>query len=97
MLSGGELQRLILSRQLGFAPKLLLLDECTANLGSAHVKAIETELIRHRDAGVCIVLATHNVLQAKRLADAMIILHDGARIGEEGVLARSLLAGEWSG
>jgi len=97
VLSGGELQRLILSRQLGFAPKLLLLDECTANLGSAHVKAIETELIRHRDAGVCIVLATHNVLQAKRLADAMIILHDGARIEEEGVLARSLLAGEWSG
>ncbi|MDG1552127.1 MAG: ATP-binding cassette domain-containing protein, partial [Candidatus Poseidonia sp.] len=96
-LSGGEMQRLILSRQLGFAPKLLLLDECTANLGSAQVKAIETELMRHRKEGVCIVLATHNVLQAKRMADAMVILHDGVQIEEDSQLARSLLAGEWSG
>ena len=96
-LSGGEMQRLILSRQLGFAPKLLLLDECTANLGSAQVKAIETELMRHRKEGVCIVLATHNVLQAKRLADTMVILHDGVQIEEDSQLARSLLAGEWSG
>lgn len=96
-LSGGEMQRLILSRQLGFAPKLLLLDECTANLGSAQVKAIETELMRHRKEGVCIVLATHNVLQAKRIADTMVILHDGVQIEEDSQLARSLLAGEWSG
>lgn len=97
LLSGGELQRLILSRQLGFAPKLLLLDECTANLGSAHVKAIEEELLRHKNEGVCIVLATHNVLQAKRLGDSLIILSGGRRIEEDGPEAQSLLAGEWSG
>jgi len=91
------LQRLILSRQLGFAPKLLLLDECTANLGSAHVKAIEEELLRHKNEGVCIVLATHNVLQAKRLGDSLIILSGGRRIEEDSPEARSLLAGEWSG
>jgi len=97
LLSGGELQRLILSRQLGFAPKLLLLDECTANLGSSHVKAIEEELQRHRKEGVCIILATHNVLQAKRLGDELIILHEGKKIEEESVYAQSILSGEWSG
>ena len=97
LLSGGELQRLVLSRQLGFAPKLLLLDECTANLGSAHVKAIEEELLRHKNEGVCIVLATHNVLQAKRLGDDLIILSEGRRIDEKSLAAQSLLAGEWSG
>lgn len=97
LLSGGELQRLVLSRQLGFAPKLLLLDECTANLGSAHVKAIEEELLRHKSEGVCIVLATHNVLQAKRLGDDLIILSEGRRIDKKSLAAQSLLAGEWSG
>ena len=53
--------------------------------------------MRHRKAGVCIVLATHNVLQAKRIADTMVILHDGVQIEEDSQLARSLLAGEWSG
>lgn len=94
-ISGGELQRLVLARQLAFAPSLLLLDEATANLGGMHVKAIEDELIRHRDAGCCIVLATHNVLQAKRLADEMIILHEGGSLDGESQQAKALLEGTW--
>jgi tungstate transport system ATP-binding protein len=95
-LSGGERQRVVLARQLGFAPSLLLLDECTSNLGWKHMHIIEQELLRLRDAGVCIVMVTHNVLQAKRLADRVVVLHEGRTIPHDDPLAVSMLTGEWA-
>ncbi|MDA0926119.1 MAG: ABC transporter permease [archaeon] len=79
-LSGGERQRLVLARQLSLMPSLLLLDECTANLGWMHVKTIEDELLRLKRGGVCIVMATHSISQANRLADRIIVLKDGAAV-----------------
>lgn len=94
-LSGGERQRLVLARQLSFAPSLLLLDECTSNLGWLHIQTIEKELMRLRDGGACIVMVTHNIPQAQRMADRTMVLHEGRRLDEDDPFARSLLKGEW--
>ena len=76
-LSGGEIQRVAFGRALAFGPHVLLLDEPTANLDPRNVKLLE-ELIRERQAqGVTVVLATHHVFQARRLADRTALLLDG--------------------
>jgi tungstate transport system ATP-binding protein len=68
-LSGGEMQRAALARALVLDPAALLLDEPTANLDPHNVGLIETSLLRHRQArGATLVLVTHNVFQARRLA-----------------------------
>jgi tungstate transport system ATP-binding protein len=90
-LSGGERQRLVLARQLSLAPSLLLLDECTANLGWMHVQTIENELLRLKRGGVCIVLATHSISQARRLADSIIVLRDGVQVDHDDPYAASML------
>ncbi len=68
-LSGGEMQRVALARALVVEPNVLLLDEPTANLDPYNVSLIE-EIIRAHNAerGTTVVLVTHNVFQAKRLA-----------------------------
>lgn len=90
-LSGGELQRVVLARQLGLHPQLLLLDEGMANLGYAHTKSVEKELRILAACGACVVMVTHNVLQAKRMADEMLILHKGRRLSSDDPLAVELL------
>ena len=95
LLSGGERQRLVLARQLGFSPSLLLLDECTANLGWLHVQTIEKELIRLKEGGACIVMATHNIPQAHRIADRLIVLRNGESVPLDDPFAVSMLKGEW--
>ena len=94
-LSGGERQRLVLARQLSFSPSLLLLDECTSNLGWLHVQTIEKELMRLRDGGTCIVMVTHNIPQAQRMADKIVVLHDGKVLNDDDPFAASLLKGQW--
>jgi tungstate transport system ATP-binding protein len=82
-LSGGEVQRVAIARALAFNPDVLLLDEPTANLDPRNVRLVE-ELIGGRHAqGVTIVLAVHQIFQARRLADRTALLLDG-RIVEVG-------------
>ncbi len=68
-LSGGELQRAALARALVLDPEVLLLDEPTANLDPYNVGLIES-IVRqqNRERGTTVVLVTHNVFQARRLA-----------------------------
>lgn len=83
-LSGGEAQRVALARALVLQPEVLLLDEPTANLDPANVAIIER--IAHRlnaAAGTTVVLVTHNVFQARRLAHRAAFLLDG-RVVEVG-------------
>lgn len=77
-LSGGELQRVALARALVLEPEVLLLDEPTANLDPYNVAVIEEALkrLRHHNH-TTIVLVTHNVFQARRLADRVMFLLDG--------------------
>jgi len=76
-LSGGETQRVSFGRALAFNPDVLLLDEPTANLDPRNVRLVE-ELIRERQSqGVTVVLATHQIFQARRLAHRAALLLDG--------------------
>jgi tungstate transport system ATP-binding protein len=77
LLSGGEQQRLALARALAPEPEVLLLDEPCANLDPAATAAIETLIRDARGRGTKIVLITHDIAQAKRLADDITFLHDG--------------------
>jgi len=77
-LSGGEAQRVALARAMVLEPDVLLLDEPTANLDPYNVGLIE-DIARtlNRDRGISIVLVTHNVFQAKRLAERVALLLEG--------------------
>jgi len=96
-LSGGEIQRLVLLRQFSLQPSLLLLDECTASLDGESVRNIENEILRMKGEGCSIVLATHNIHQAKRLADEIIVLNKGMALNHEDAVAQSILSGEFFG
>ncbi|HHB81362.1 MAG TPA: ATP-binding cassette domain-containing protein, partial [Aliiroseovarius sp.] len=82
-LSGGERQKLALARALVREPELLLLDEPCANLDGAATHAIEEILRTARAEGTRIVMTTHDLGQARRLADEVLFIL-GGKIHESG-------------
>lgn len=86
-LSGGETQKVALARALSFKPKLLLLDEPTANIDPYTTSEIEKMLLATTDT--TIIMVTHNLAQARRVCDNIIMLHEG-RIIESGSTAKIL-------
>ena len=76
-LSGGELQRVALARALVTEPKIFLLDEPTANLDPYHVDLIEKLLFQYHSSGNTLVMVTHNIFQAKRIADRVGLMLGG--------------------
>ncbi len=76
-LSGGEQQRLALARALARDPEVLFLDEPTASLDPASTKAVEDIVRTVAAAGVKIVMATHDLGQARRLAGDVVLLVHG--------------------
>jgi tungstate transport system ATP-binding protein len=87
LLSGGEQQRLAMARALSLEPDVLFLDEPAANLDPASTLAIERLIQQAHERGTKIVLVTHDVGQARRLADEVAFLHRG-RIEEHSPAAR---------
>lgn len=88
-LSGGERQRLALARALARDPTVLFLDEPTASLDPAATLAIE-ELVRTvSERGVKIVMTTHDLGEAARLAGEVVLLHRGEVI-ESGAASQVL-------
>ena len=77
LLSGGEQQKLALARALATDPAVLLLDEPCASIDSASTLQIETLLEHTRERGVKIILVTHDIGQARRLADDVAFVHHG--------------------
>jgi tungstate transport system ATP-binding protein len=77
VLSGGEQQRLALARAWALAPEILFLDEPTANLDPAATRAVEEALAAFHEAGTKIVMTTHDLGQARRLADEVLFIHRG--------------------
>ncbi len=77
-LSGGEMQRVALARALVIDPAVLLLDEPTANLDPYNIGLIEDIVRQHnRERGTTVVLVTHNVFQARRLAGRVGLMLSG--------------------
>ncbi|GGN03022.1 ABC transporter ATP-binding protein [Thermus composti] len=82
LLSGGEVVRLALARTLLVEPEVLLLDEPTASLDPTHTAKVEALLLEAAREGRGVVLATHDLFQAKRLARRVLFLYMG-RVVEE--------------
>jgi tungstate transport system ATP-binding protein len=79
-LSGGEQQRLSLARALARDPAILFLDEPTASLDPHSTKAIEDIVRTVAARGVKVVMSTHDLGQARRLAGDVVLLHRGRLI-----------------
>ena len=77
LLSGGERQRLAMARALLTGPDLLLMDEATANLDPASVHIIETSLKTAAQQGMKIIVVTHDIGQARRLAKDVLFFSSG--------------------
>ncbi len=77
VLSGGEQQRLALARAWALRPEILFLDEPTAALDPSAVKAVEDAVLTFHQAGTRIVMTTHDLGQARRLADDVVFLCNG--------------------
>ncbi len=77
VLSGGEQQRLALARAWAVKPQVLLLDEPTANLDPAATQAVESLLGQIDKRRTRVIMTTHDLGQARRLADEVLFLHRG--------------------
>ena len=76
-LSGGEQQKLALARAMITEPKLLFLDEPTAALDGRATREVEAVLRAARAAGTQLILSTHDLGQARRLADEVVFMLHG--------------------
>jgi tungstate transport system ATP-binding protein len=85
-LSGGEQQRIALARALARNPELLFLDEPTASLDPAATKAMEDIVQAVVARGIKVVMSTHDLGEARRLAGEVLLLHRG-RVIESGPAA----------
>ncbi len=86
VLSGGEQQRVALARAWALRPQILFLDEPTASLDPNAARNIEAIVQAIHEAGTKIVMTTHNLPLARRLADDIVFLHEG-RLVESGPAA----------
>jgi tungstate transport system ATP-binding protein len=77
VLSGGEQQKLAFARVWALRPEVLFLDEPTASLDPAAARSVEQIIRDIHGRGTTIVMTTHNLVQAKRLADDVLFLHAG--------------------
>lgn len=96
-LSGGEKQRLAFLRALAMNRKILILDEFTSELDGLSVEKIENEVLKFKQRGGCVLFATHNVLQAQRLATRTIFIHQGQETDAESEIAQQIKSGKWIG
>ncbi|MBM3565517.1 MAG: phosphate ABC transporter ATP-binding protein [Alphaproteobacteria bacterium] len=104
VLSGGEQQRLALARAWALKPQVLFLDEPTASLDPAATHSVEEIVAAFRAAGTRVILTTHDLGQARRLADEVVFMHRGRILekaparnffaGPENDLAQAFLKGE---
>lgn len=86
-LSGGEAQRVSFARALAYGPDVLLLDEPTSDLDPRNTALIEEAVGEARDREIGVVVATHDMHQAERIADRVAVLLDG-RVTEVGPTER---------
>lgn len=88
-LSGGQRQRLCLARALAMRPKLLLLDEPTANIDPINAGKLEEAIISLKSE-LTVIMVTHSPHQAARVADSVTFIYDG-RVVEQGPAQRVFL------
>lgn len=82
-LSGGEKQRMALARALVTRPQVILLDEPSASLDPASTKELEASVKQIAASGVKVLIATHDLMQARRMADDVLVFGDGNLLVQE--------------
>ena len=87
LLSGGEQQRVALARAWALEPELLILDEPTASLDPASSREVERIISEIAAAGTRILMTTHNLGQAKRIAEKIVFI-DRGRVVEQTPVAQ---------
>jgi tungstate transport system ATP-binding protein len=87
VLSGGEQQKLALARAWALAPEVLFLDEPTANLDPGATREVERIVDQIHGTGTKIVMTTHNLGQARRLADEILFI-SGGRLADHAPVER---------
>ena len=91
-LSGGEAQRVVISRALVIEPEVLFLDEPTANIDKKHIDVVERIIKKiKKEIKTTVIFTTHDLSQAYRLADEVISLLDGKIIKQ---IPENFLRGE---
>ena len=81
-LSGGEQQRLSLALALVGRPRILFLDEPTAGVDPEGRIVVRSIISQMRDRGLCVILTTHELAEAERLADQVVIIDRGRMLAE---------------
>nr|WP_249419954.1 phosphate ABC transporter ATP-binding protein [Rhabdothermincola salaria] len=82
-LSGGEAQRMCLARTLLTRPDIVLMDEVTSSLDPTSRNGVEDLARRLVDDGITVVWVTHDLRQARRIADEVVVLVDGRRADDD--------------
>ncbi len=104
LLSGGEQQRLAIARAVATDPEILFLDEPASQLDPGATLQVEQMLVALKNEGMTLVMTTHDLGQARRLADRILFLHKGHLLEDAGAAhffhgpatqeARAFLAGD---
>jgi tungstate transport system ATP-binding protein len=85
VLSGGQQQRLALARAWAVRPRLLFLDEPTASLDPTAKRHVEALIEEFAAEGMTVIMSTHNLGQAKRLATRVLYLESGQIVVDRAV------------
>jgi len=85
VLSGGQQQRLAIARAWALQPEILFLDEPTASLDPGACDYVEEHVKAMHESGIQILMSTHNLAQARRLAQQIIFIQDGRVMAQQPV------------
>lgn len=88
-MSGGQQQRVAIARTLCMQPKIMLFDEPTSALGPKMIGEVSDTMIHLEEEGMTMVVVTHELGFARRVADRMIFM--ARRSGDQGSAARAVL------
>ena len=82
LLSGGQRQAIAVARAVTFATRLVILDEPTAALGVRETRNVLRLVKRLPERGVSVIIISHNLEQVAEVADRVMVLRRGAKVGE---------------
>ena len=88
-LSGGRQQSVAIARAISFDPKVVILDEPTANLSSAATKRVLETMTELKRQGVAQIIISHRLTDIFEVGDRVMVLKRGANVGERQISATS--------